>query len=46
MDKSNFKPYLLLFFFALLFIIGINLKEYMAVLEKAVKICFSCVGIG
>jgi len=42
-DKVSF---ILLFIFALFFVAGINLKEYAAVLEKAIKICFSCVGIG
>jgi len=39
-------PYALLLIFTALFISGINLNEYLAVLEKAVKICLSCIGIG
>lgn len=46
MDSSDFKSYLILLIFIALFIIGLNLQEYAAVLEKAIKICFSCVGIG
>lgn len=44
--SRNVGSYLILLLFVLLFVIGLNLKEYAAVLEKAVKICFSCVGIG
>ncbi len=38
--------YLGLLFFLLLFLIGINTKEYLAILEKATKICLSCIGLG
>ena len=36
----------LLAFFLLLFILGINLGEVDAVFEKGVSICLSCIGIG
>ncbi|MCX7990551.1 MAG: CD1871A family CXXC motif-containing protein [Proteobacteria bacterium] len=40
------KSYLLLIFFVVIFILGINFSEFSAVLEKAIRICLSCVGIG
>ncbi len=33
-------------FFLLLLILGINMGETRAILEKATKICLSCVGLG
>ncbi len=51
-DKNNIMkikdiiPYVLFLIFSAFFISGINLNEYLAVLEKAVKTCLSCVGIG
>jgi predicted membrane-bound dolichyl-phosphate-mannose-protein mannosyltransferase len=33
-------------FFALLFILGLNSGEYRTILEKATKICLSCIGLG
>lgn len=41
-----FLPYILFLFFSALFITGINSKEYISVLEKAIKVCLSCIGIG
>lgn len=47
MDRVSAKiTYLLLVFFLLLFIVGINLGEVDAVFEKGVAICLSCIGIG
>ncbi len=46
MDKKALRAYIVFVVFALLFVLGLNFKEYEAVLEKAIKICFSCVGIG
>lgn len=40
------KRYLGFLFFVLLLAIGLNLGEFKAVMEKATKICLSCVGIG
>jgi hypothetical protein len=38
--------YLGLIAFILLFLIGINTGETLAILEKATKICLSCIGLG
>lgn len=47
MDRVSAKTtYVLLVFFLLLFILGINLGEVDAVFEKGVAICLSCIGIG
>ncbi|MFA6810408.1 MAG: CD1871A family CXXC motif-containing protein [Desulfoplanes sp.] len=43
---STTTTYILLAFFLLCFILGINLGEVDAVLEKGVAICLSCIGIG
>ena len=40
------RPYVLMFFFLLLLILGINLGEVPEVLQNAVNICLSCIGIG
>ncbi len=32
--------------FVLLFLFGINTGEYRTILEKATKICLSCIGLG
>lgn len=45
-QESRKIPFLFLFIFLILSIIGINLHEVTAVWEKAVRICFSCIGIG
>lgn len=45
-DEKRISPFLLIIFFTLLFVIGINAGEVPAVLEKAVTICLSCIGIG
>lgn len=39
-------PFLLLLLFVGLLVAGINLGEVPVVLEKAVNICLSCIGIG
>ncbi len=44
--KEILSPYLLLLFFVALFIIGVNSGEFVAVLEKAIRICLSCIGVG
>jgi len=45
-DKKRINPFLLTIFFTLLLIAGINSGEVSAVLEKAIRICLSCIGIG
>ena len=45
MKKRNL-PFLLMILFALLIVLGINLDEVSAVIDKAIKICLSCMGIG
>jgi len=46
MKKSGYKiSYFLLVLFLILMVIGINLGEVEAVLEKAITICLSCIGI-
>jgi hypothetical protein len=39
-------PWILLALFAAIMIAGLGLGEYRYVLEKAVSICLSCIGIG
>jgi hypothetical protein len=39
-------PYILFFIFILFIIAGIKLDEFKAVLEKAITVCLSCIGIG
>jgi hypothetical protein len=46
MKAKDIISYTLLLIFSAFLIAGINLNEYLAILEKAVKICLSCVGIG
>ncbi len=47
MNRASSKTtYVLLAFFLLLLILGINLGEVDAVFEKGVAICLSCIGIG
>lgn len=45
-DEKRINPFLLAVLFALLLVAGINAGEVPEVLEKAVKICLSCIGIG
>jgi hypothetical protein len=45
-QKTKKISFVVLFIFLILFVIGINMNEASAVWEKAVKICFSCIGIG
>jgi hypothetical protein len=45
MKKRNL-PFLLMILSALLIVLGINLGEVSAVVDKAIKICLSCMGIG
>lgn len=46
--KSNIRiaPFVAIFFFLLLGVIGISLGEPSRVLEQASQICLSCIGIG
>lgn len=47
MEKSGYtRSYVLLILFLILMVIGINAGEVEAVLEKAISICLSCIGIG
>jgi len=45
-DEKRISPFLLIIFFSLLIVAGINAGEVPAMLEKAVKICLNCIGIG
>jgi hypothetical protein len=51
-DKESFmtrvrkRPYVLMVFFLVLLILGINLDEVPEVLQNAVNLCLSCIGIG
>ncbi|MFO7667738.1 MAG: CD1871A family CXXC motif-containing protein [Desulfobacterales bacterium] len=45
-DKKRINPFLLIIFFSLLLVAGINSGEVSAVLETATRICLSCIGIG
>ena len=45
-QESRKIPFVVLVIFIVLFIIGININEVSAVWEKAVQICFNCIGIG
>lgn len=38
--------YFLFFFFVLVMIAGLFLGEFNSVLEKAITVCLSCIGIG
>jgi len=48
--KRKFKPrkapFVLIAIFILLFVIGIGVGEPTRVLEQAIAICLSCIGIG
>ncbi len=44
-EKGHKTPYFLLLLFLALLVIGINAGEVEAVLEKAISICLSCIGI-
>jgi hypothetical protein len=39
-------PFVLLAVFLVLFVLGVTLGEPESVLEKAVAICLSCIGVG
>ncbi|MDI6687521.1 MAG: CD1871A family CXXC motif-containing protein [Desulfobacterales bacterium] len=39
-------PLLLIILFLVLILLGINLGEVSTVMEKAIKICLDCIGIG
>ncbi len=45
-NKIRKTPFLTILFFVILSIIGISLKEPGRVLEQAVQVCLSCIGIG
>jgi hypothetical protein len=44
--KKSTLPFVLILLFALFLAIGINLGEVSSVLEKAIRVCLSCMGIG
>ncbi|MBW2020283.1 MAG: hypothetical protein JRI58_11025 [Deltaproteobacteria bacterium] len=44
--KKRKIPFLLMILFVTLLVLGINLGEVSSVLEKATKLCLSCIGIG
>ena len=39
-------PWILLALSIVLMVVGIKMGEYEAVLEKAITVCLSCIGIG
>jgi len=45
-DEKRISPFLLVVFFSLLIVAGINAGEVPEIKKKAVKICLSCIGIG
>ena len=44
--KRRKLPFILFILFVVIMIAGLSLGEYAYVLEKAVSICLSCIGIG
>ena len=44
--KKRRLPLVLFGLFVVLMIVGLSLGEYAYVLEKAISICLSCIGIG
>lgn len=46
MNVSRKTPFILITLFLILLLLGINSGEVAVVLEKATKICLSCMGIG
>ena len=44
--KRRKLPWILFVLFVAIMIVGLNLDEYTYVLEKAISICLSCIGIG
>ncbi len=44
--KVRKAPFVLLFFFLLLWLAGVSLGEPTRVLEQAKSICLACIGIG
>ncbi len=44
--KRRKLPFFLFALFVILMIVGLSLEEYSSVLEKAISICLSCIGIG
>ena len=45
-DQSRKLPFFLFLLSLCLLVLGINLGEVPVVLEKAARICLSCIGIG
>jgi len=45
-EDKKINPFLLVILFSLLIVAGINAGEVPAMLEKAIRICLSCIGIG
>jgi len=44
--KKRKLPIILFILFVVIMIAGLSLGEYSSVLEKAITICLSCIGIG
>jgi len=44
--KRRKLPFFLFALFVILMIVGLSFEEYSSVLEKAISICLSCIGIG
>ncbi len=44
--KVSKAPFVVIIFFLLMLITGVGTGEPRAVLEQAVKVCLSCIGIG
>ena len=44
--KKRKLPLILFALFVVIMVVGLSLGEYAYVLEKAVSICLSCIGIG
>ena len=45
-SRTRKLPFIMILFFLLLIMLGINSAEVPAVMQKAVRICLSCMGIG
>lgn len=44
--KKRKLPIILFALFVVIMVVGLSLGEYAYVLEKAISICLSCIGIG
>ncbi len=45
-QEIRLRPFMVLFFFLLLILIGISQEEPLRVLMMSTQICLSCIGIG